>query len=534
MTVTYQDGQKHDIPLFDGNNPLIFKLRNNWGGEGRRTAGITSGYFILIAPDTWKRTGRAPVEPDSIDTAFRAHYFYRDATKPDDGTNGFQECDVFPNASCIDLAGQHAFDNSEEGALFVGIPPALKTSPDIAWARVGAEAEHGWKGENFEPAKQSLSDVLNGRDGHFFLRIYDSQVRLIDSTEFRYLHKLREIQVNGEEYTKGTVLVPRSNGHPPTKIRFVGTDGTTISPVMPSEATHATVRLDVVDVPPLPGADRILCTLGSDASGVNIVLDLPRIWWRIKYDRSDTDAWRDTSLIMTRQEFRNHARKNATLAVLSKRFSSIRIGFDDEPGQKYARKMEEDCIEIPLDHFVDHLQIDQKRGVDTLFNVEWGGQVLPLIRIPADPMPEIVSFSAEPATISAGQEAILQWATRNADQAGVVIDRGIGAVDSDGTCRVSPTETTEYALTLAAPDTDDVTGIVTVTVDSPSAVGDQPTARVRCARREWRDGKGFSSRELSAAGLTVREAVSRSILIDRRRRSSHPVNVEAIRRMLNV
>ena len=153
LAVLCQDGQELNMPLFDG-NPLIFKMRKNWAGKGRKTSGITSGYFIVIAPDTWKRTGHAPVEPDSCtDAAFRAHYFYRDATPPDENLDGFQECDAFPNASGIDLTGQRVSDDSEEGVLFVGAAPVLKSSRDIAWARVGEEAEHGWKGLNFEPAK---------------------------------------------------------------------------------------------------------------------------------------------------------------------------------------------------------------------------------------------------------------------------------------------------------------------------------------------------------------------------------------------
>ena len=533
LAVSCQDGQELNMPLFDG-IPLIFKLRKKWAGKGRKTSGITSGHFIVIAPGTWERIGRVPVEPDSCsDAAFRAHYFYKDTATPDEDVDGFRECDVFPNASGIDLTGQSAFDDSEEGALFVGDAPFLKSSPDIAWVRIGEEAEHGWKGENFEPAKQSLSDVLNGREGHFFLRVYDSQASLLDSAEFRYLHDLKQIRVNGLQYTQDTVLVPHSSGYPPTEVRFVDADGTAISPVMASEATHATARSGVLDVPPYPDADRISCTLGSDASGVSIVLELPRIWWRMEYDRGDTDSWRDTPLIMTQQEFRNHACKNATMSVLSKRFPSVRVGFDDELNRVCRRTIEEDRISISLAEFVDYKQIDQRLNDDAHFNVLWAGEVLPLIRISADPMPGIVSFSAEPAAISAGQEAILRWATRNAGQACVVIHPDVGVVDSDGSCSVWPTETMKYTLTLAVSGTDDVTRIVTVTVDSPPAAGGESTARVRCARGRWRNGKGFSSRELQDTGLTVREAAGRSIPIDRRRRSSHPANVEAIRRMLH-
>ena len=47
LTVSSQNGQEHVVPLFE-DKPLIFKLRKNWAGEGRRTSGITQGHLSLI------------------------------------------------------------------------------------------------------------------------------------------------------------------------------------------------------------------------------------------------------------------------------------------------------------------------------------------------------------------------------------------------------------------------------------------------------------------------------------------------------
>ena len=535
LAVSCQDGKKHDIPLFDDARPLIFKLRKNWTGEGRKTSGITSGHFIVIAPRTWERTGRVPVEPGCCtDTDFLAHYFHRDANAPNEHVGGFLELDVLPTATAIELVGQHAFDNSEKGDLFAGAPPNLKLPQNIVWARVGQETENGWGGENFQPSEQTLSEVLDKREGHFFLRVYDSQGKLVDSTEFRYLHDLKKICVNGRQYTQDTVLLPGSSGYPPTEVRFVGADDSTISPVMSGEDTHEAAQSGALIVPPHPASDRISCALGPDGGNVTIVLDLPRIWWQLERDQGDPAEWRDTSLVMTRQEFQKHAHANATLWLLSKRHNSIHAGFGDTVAQLYKRTMTKDRIAIPLNDFVDHRQIDQKLSDDTYFNVKCAGHLLPLIQICADPMPEIVSFSAEPATIFAGQKAVLRWATRNADQADVVIDPDIGVVDPDGSRSVQPTKTRKYTLTLAASGSGNVTKVVTVSVYSSPVAGDQPTARVRCAGRGWRNGKGFSSRELQDASLTIREAAARLIPVDRRRRSSHPTNVEQIRRTLDV
>ena len=532
LIVSCQDGQEHVIPLFEG-DPLIFKLSKHWAGEGRRIARITSGHFILVAPHTWHRAVRAPVEPDGCaDPAFRAHYFHRDATASDRGVDGFREWSASAVATGIELTGRRVFDDSDDGMLFVGDPPRLKSSLDIEWARVGEEIEHGW-GQNFLPHEQSLQEVLDGRDGRFFLRVFDSEVRLLDSGAFRYLRDLRRIDVNGTEYAEDTVLVPTKTGYPRMEVCFVGADGATHSPILAVSALQVAAPSGVIEVPAHPDADRISCTLGSGASSLNIVLDLPRIWWRLEDARPDPGEWHDTPLVMTREEFRKRAHSNAAMSLLSKRFGSVRAGFDHEPDQPYRRTMDEDRIAIPLANFVDYAQIDQRLNDDACFNVELAGEIVPLIVISADPIPQIVSFTAVPARIFAGQQAILEWTTRNADDALVVIESDVGVVESNGTCTLRPTETTRYTLTLADSGADDISSTVTVTVDSPFGSGGQLAARVMSPVGGWRSGKGFSTGELQGAGLTVTEAADRSIPIDRRRRTSHRANVEAIRSMLD-
>ena len=115
LTVSSQDRQEHAIPLFE-DDPLIFKLRKKWAGEGHRISRITTGHFIVIAPDTWVRTGRAPVEPAGCsDPAFRAHYFHWDETESDRGVDGFREWSGSLVATGIELTGRHIYDDSDDG-----------------------------------------------------------------------------------------------------------------------------------------------------------------------------------------------------------------------------------------------------------------------------------------------------------------------------------------------------------------------------------------------------------------------------------
>ena len=532
LTVSAQDGQEHDVPLFEG-GPLIFKLRKNWAGEGRKTSRITSGHFIVIAPNTWQRTGRAPVEADGcVDPAFRAHYFHRDATASDAGVDGFREWNDSSVAASIQLIGRRIYDDSDEGELFVGDPPGLKSSPDIEWARIGEEAKNGW-GTNFQPHRRSLPEALDGRQGRFFLRVYDSDVSMLDSVTFRHLSNLSQIHVNGAEYAQDTVLVPRSTGYPPTAVRFVDTDGSTLSSVLPVGAHQRALPSGAIKIPPCPDADGMTCRLGADTRGVNIVLDLPRIWWRLEDGRADPGAWRDTPLVMTREEFHRHAHSNVTISLLSKRQTSVRAGFDDELDQPYRRTTEEDRIAVPLAHFVDHAEIDRRLHDDACFKVEWAREIVPLIVISADPMPEIVSFTAEPATVVLGEETVLEWMTRNAGDARAAMNPDAGVVETDGTHTVRPAKTTKYTLTLTVFGAEDVSRTATVTVISPHTPVEQSTPRVMSTGGGWRAGKGFSSSELEDAGLTAKKAADQSIPIDRRRRTSHRANVETIRSMLD-
>ena len=462
LVISFRDGDEDTVPLFQG-EPLIFKLPRNWAGQGRRTSQITSGHFIVIAPVDWARTGDAPVEAEGcIDQAFRAHYFHRDAAS-DDTVGGFQESQGSLVSTGIELEGRASHDDSDHGPLFVGGPPVLKASPDFEWARVGEELDQGW-GENFRPCEQTLPEVLDGREGRFFLRVYDRETDMLDSVAFRYVSDLSRIDINGTEYAQDTVLQPEETGYPRTEICLVGADGAARTPVLPPQAVQETATSGAIQVPPHPDADLVTCALGSGSSAVRVVLDLPRIWWRLEDGRPDPGAWRDTPLVLTREEFRERARADATLSVLSRRHPSLRAGFDDRLEQRYRRKTEEDYIRIPLDHFADHSQIDRNLAEEAHLSVERAGVRLPLIRIPADPLPEILSFTSDPPMVKAGQATVLRWAARNAEGVRARIDPAIGSVQPTGSVRVEPAASMHFTLRLKAPGVEAVTRDVAVEV----------------------------------------------------------------------
>ena len=538
LSVAYKDGKHIEFPLFD-EKPLIFKLRADWKGAGRQVNSLTNGHFIVIAPSGWMRTGHVSVAPDGCtDISFSAHYFYRTRNESTGDVGGFEEYDLPLKVSQANLVGETVFDDSEKGQLFGGnAPPSLTPAPGVEWARVGEEGHNGWPGKNFKPAEQALADVLDRRQGRFFLRVYDEEPKLLDSCEFRYLCNLKEIRVNDEPYTEHTILAPSPTGHLPTKVRFIGVDGASIHPILPPKVAHAKPNRGSLIVEPHPCGDSISCALESDTGRVDIVLHLPRIWWQMKQDASEPDVWRDTPLTMTRQEFREYADMDATMRLrLPRRIKSVRIGFDDDLERRYRTETRENDSFIPLvvslADFADYSQIDQRLNEDASLNVECDGTTLTLIRVDRDPVPMIISFTYEPETVIAGKQATLRWTTRDTEAGGVAIDPDIGAVESSGSVEITPLKTTVYTLRLTASGLEDMTRAVTVAVRPLPYPDDKPFARVIRASGGWKHGKGFSYGELESAGLSVGDA-TRRLPVDRRRRSTHRENVETIRRSID-
>jgi uncharacterized protein YkwD/chitodextrinase len=82
---------------------------------------------------------------------------------------------------------------------------------------------------------------------------------------------------------------------------------------------------------------------------------------------------------------------------------------------------------------------------------------------PTTPPPSILSFTATPSTISAGQRSTLAWSVTGATT--VVIDQGVGDVSNLTSTSVAATQTTTYTLT-ASNSGGSVTAPATVTVST--------------------------------------------------------------------
>jgi uncharacterized cupredoxin-like copper-binding protein len=92
------------------------------------------------------------------------------------------------------------------------------------------------------------------------------------------------------------------------------------------------------------------------------------------------------------------------------------------------------------------------------------------VEVTPAPLPQIISFNAEPRTIERGQSSVLSWETANADQVTIDVQSGdgmsLGSVGTAGTATVSPAGTTTYKIT-AANGSGSVSRTVTVSVGPP-------------------------------------------------------------------
>ena len=534
LSISHGSAQSTKLKILSDASMAIFKFAANWHGEGRRVERITSGHYIVIAPEGFTQIGHVPHESEPCDDdRYRAFFVFSRRTHSDPADPvGFAEHQLPTVASRYRLVGQSVFDCSEHGPLFGGAVPELKGLSDIPWARIGEEREAGWRGKNFSPDETTIEQVLNGRQGRFFLRVYD-RTKLVDSGEFRYVRDLRGIRVNGEPFTSSQVLLPGPSGHASTRVSFIGRDDVELRPLLRLASAHATVRANSILVDPRAAGDQVACLLPTGHSSVEVVADLPRIWWRLE-SASDPAEWQDIPLAVKRVHFRALATSDTDICLkLPRHITRVQVGFDGEADRMYRRSGPDDSlVRIPLAHFVDYEQLDDRPHEQVTLNARIADTEFSFLHLIPDAVPTVLSFESDQRELVQGEVARLSWTTRHARTNGVAIEPEIGPVVQDGSVDVSPRCTTAYTLRLKIVGRDDATATTTVTV-FPRIKGAQLGPRVKSVCG-WRQGKGFSRGELELAGLDADEAVAGiGLRLDRRRSTSHPHNAKTIRELID-
>ena len=358
LSVAVNNAIPTTISLYTGSEPLIFRQPTAGGCGTQRRRMTDRGEYVVIALDGDLVRGkdaefRAP-EPCG-DRRFVAHFFDSSSGSEAEIVEGFPEWNHGVTAGSARLTGHSLFDSSGDGELFVGDAPTLDQTAGIQWARLGEEQEEGWKGQNFLVAEQTLGDVLNGACGRFFLRTYrKDETHLADSNSFRYWPDLERIELNGRTFDSEHVLIPGTEGHGKATVRLIGRVG---SDLRFEPITHgASVSTDgTIAVAPDVTADELRVRLCRAPCHMDLVVALPRIWWRLTGGRSH---WTSTPLSMSRREFQSIADQRLEMLVPD----SIRIVKATLGGQIIGRfrttRTDESAHKrlcaIPLGNFADH------------------------------------------------------------------------------------------------------------------------------------------------------------------------------------
>ena len=390
VVVRWVENEKVEkISLVDGAHPLIFKLSKNWKSRGRKVKHVSDGYYMVFSPLDWNRTGTAPIEPSACnDNRFLAHYFFSGGNGE---SGGFEEFDSIFSRKRFSLEGQIIYDDSDRGNLYVGIPPRLTDTDkwqNIPWVRVGEEDDGNW-GENFQPTKKDLENVLEKREGWFYIRIYDEGRNLIDTMDFRYLKDLEEIRVNGKPHSPGHIIAPTTSGHTEATVQFVGN--------IQVENPHITIGPDntaVIDQG--PDMDRTEWTVIDEHGRVNVSVHLPRVWWCLENADDETRKWHDTAFEMTRDEFYNNPNALVTIRLPSS-VREIHAGFNTLNRYTGARiypvtRNEDDGTkqaQIEFQDFCYHREISEPSSKESTLKIQCGEVEFPIVRVPADAPPSV-------------------------------------------------------------------------------------------------------------------------------------------------
>lgn len=355
------------FPLFSEEKYMIFKTRNSWEGTGHYVKNLTRGYFAVITPSHWHREGPAMVEPILCsDEKYLVHFFETDPSDEPDNISFFKECQIPPIRQKIFLKGKTVQDDSKQGKLFVEKPPNIKMKSDseIAWIRIGKEGRKKTKSWScdFKLAERNLDDVLKDRYGHFFLRAYNKDIQLIDSTEFRYYGDLSKIQIDGESYNPNQPLPPPHNGYKATHLEFMGKKDNLLleGRIDPSKKGNT------------------IWTLKSESGKVRVAINLPRIRWQLS--PIDDDRWSDKPILMTREKFRCLAHSGIKLQLYVPRYiKKITMGFNEDLNQTILTKEG-----ISLTSFVDYEEIDLPQSNPSYLQFTWNDIMVTTITIQAD------------------------------------------------------------------------------------------------------------------------------------------------------
>jgi len=374
VEITWREGNE-SIPLLKfGKDYLIFKMRNRWKDPGRLVRYSTTGYYLIIAPKDWERdieiSGSTTIITESTQfPEFRVNFFYLEKT----GINTIglitsegKRVRVDSKSPRFKLVGNEICDASEDkGPLFGQYPPRIQAVDvtrgwtDVGLIIVGEEGggRNRWR-DSFVPnpnmmEQTAFDELINGRSGWYFLRVYDKNDDLIESMDFRFLRNLRDIKI---EYCSSGL--PKPTGHENAIVKFLHHPDcmVTLKDEDKQHLLHIHLENDQtsVNVPRDPHCDNTNWILNDRGVEIEVSIVVERIWWSLGPLEAVPRTWDDRPIPLSRKDF-NAITDNALWVRFPRpRFvEKIGVGFDREKSRFYRVEVEKQEVPIPLRDFCD-------------------------------------------------------------------------------------------------------------------------------------------------------------------------------------
>lgn len=379
VAVHYQDNTAR-LTLFNAadGKPLFFKMRENWEGEGRLVNNPTAGHILAIAPldyDASEWDDYESNEPEEcVDENFEARFLFLEGVAP-----GRPAPMVINGATLHDDAD---IVHRGHGKLYIGAPPELQVDPQITDARIveetGVREDNEW-GENFDPHRQSIASVMDGREGRFSIRTYhDGQMK--ERKPFRYFPTLRRIILNGKRHSPDIALLPdkRTGKHREIALWFELNEVDALRPesVIPDEVRVADDW--TIIIPPSPSIQTIICDFPNRAS---IAVTIPRVWWRLTDEDGETGDWGGETYEFYRSEFMKLINSRIEISAPPV-VDVVEVGFDSGISRKVS--VWQGSAEFGLMGFADHIDVEYAVGKDLRLNIHVNGQTATIARVLAD------------------------------------------------------------------------------------------------------------------------------------------------------
>ena len=413
LLVQYETGAPDTISLFDSalGDPLFFKMRDGWVGQGKRCWTPSQGHILAIAPvgyenEVWE--DYEAHEPEyCADEDFRARFLFLPGKV------------VLTSVAPIVYEGVSLYDDSDSdfsGELFVGSPPDLVVDEDVTEAVIVEERGgfylNEWK-EKFNPHTQPIASVLGGRTGRFSVRTYVDSARREDSAAFRYFPDLRQISVNGEAHSADAIHLPdRETGlHRDLEIRFETADGGLLRPCSVEDDFGRILDNGAVVVAPDPLIGAVSCEFDNHAA---IEVSVPRVWWRLIDETGNKGEWSGKAHEFSYADFMGLVGSRFEIRA-PRAVNVIELGFGGEMKVSLTRRSL-GPFEFDLVGFGDYEELADPIKEDLALNVRINGVIAPIARVLAIAEDEGVSSSAD----------------NKAHAAPVEVDAEAGSVDAAG------------------------------------------------------------------------------------------------------